>query len=359
MNTCTPIQYQSVNAPQTTQADGINKMCSPLRSLITGRSCGVERNGGLEGKFEVVRERIYVGGLQPGVTGDLLSEVFSQFGQVIHSVVIAGRNFGFVTFSSTEAVDFLLDQREPVEVAGSRVTVRQARRQLWKEEVRGRADSKRGPCLEFESSCPRTTGKNFAMERCSLGDIAAVESKKAEWQPFSLPQDVASPPFEDMILIVSLQPMFPGHKSFIAPSGQLVYPVDSFPVKWGTPGSCAYLGSVDISPCEVSHLRCEEEVSRRDQIFRKLKTIGDGRRGTAKGELCSRREPRTFGKWMAASKTEKKAPKKKRSGRFNAPSHKDMALSKGSADGSGGESKMKESVRSQEEGTGHGDHILS
>ena len=64
-------------SPQTTQADGINKMCSQSRSLISGRSCGVE------GKFEVVRERIYVGGLQPGVTGDLLSEVFSQFGQVL------------------------------------------------------------------------------------------------------------------------------------------------------------------------------------------------------------------------------------------------------------------------------------
>ena len=292
---------------------------------------------------------------------------------MIHAVAIAGRNFGFVTFSSTEAVDYLLDQREPVEVAGSRVTVRQvtakhyssrtlltqARRQLWKEEVRGRADSKRGPCLEFESSCPRTTGKNFALERCSLGDIAAVESKKAEWQPFSLPQDVAPLPFEDMILIVSLQPKFPGQKSLIAPSGQLVYPVDSFPVGWGTPGSCAYLGSVDLSPCEVSHLRCEEEVSRRDQICRELNTIGDGRRGNAKGELCSRREPRTFGKWMAASKTEKKAPKKKRSGRFNAPSNEDMALSKGSADGSGGEPKMKESARSKEEGTGHGDHIPS
>ena len=43
----------------------------------------MEGNGGLEGKFEVVRERIYVGSLQPGVTGDLLSEVFSQFGQVL------------------------------------------------------------------------------------------------------------------------------------------------------------------------------------------------------------------------------------------------------------------------------------
>ena len=293
---------------------------------------------------------------------------------MIHAVAIAGRNFGFVTFSSTEAVDYLLDQREPVEVAGSRVTVRQvtakhyssrtlltqARRQLWKEEVRGRADSQRGPCLEFESSCPGTTGKNFAMERCSLGDIAAVESKKAEWQPFSLPQDVAPPPFEDMVLIVSLQPKFPGQKSFFAPSGQLVYPVDSFPVGWGTPGSYAYLGSVDLPSCEVNHwLSCEEVVSRRDQICRELNTIGDGRRGTAKGELCSRREPRTFGKWMAASKTEKKAPKKKRSGRFNAPSNEDTALSKGSADGSGGEPKMKESARSKEEGTGLDAAIIS
>ena len=63
-NTCTPLQYQNAPvSPQTTKADGINKMCSQSRSLITGRSCGVEGNGGLEGKFEVVRERIYVGGL--------------------------------------------------------------------------------------------------------------------------------------------------------------------------------------------------------------------------------------------------------------------------------------------------------
>ena len=83
-NTCTPLQYQNAPvSPQTTRADGINKMCSPSRSLITGLSCGVEGNRGLEGKFEVVRERIYVGGLQPGVTGDLLSAVFSQFGQVL------------------------------------------------------------------------------------------------------------------------------------------------------------------------------------------------------------------------------------------------------------------------------------
>ena len=83
-NTCTPLQYQNAPAsPQITQADSINKMCSQSRSLITGRSCGVEGNGGLEGKFEVVRERIYVGSLQPEVTGDLLSDVFSQFGQVL------------------------------------------------------------------------------------------------------------------------------------------------------------------------------------------------------------------------------------------------------------------------------------
>ena len=45
--------------------------------------------------------------------------------------------------------------------------------------------------------------------------------------------------------------------------------------------------------------------------------------------------------------------------RLNAPSKEDMALSKGSADGSGGEPKMKESAPSKKEGTGRGDHILS
>ena len=42
----------------------------------------MERRGGGERKVEVVRERMYVGGLNPEVTGELLAEVFSQFGLV-------------------------------------------------------------------------------------------------------------------------------------------------------------------------------------------------------------------------------------------------------------------------------------
>ena len=39
--------------------------------------------------------------------------------------MIAGKNYGFVTFSSPASVEQLLEMREPLEVAGSKVILRQ------------------------------------------------------------------------------------------------------------------------------------------------------------------------------------------------------------------------------------------
>ena len=54
----------------------------PTRSFETQPQYRMERRGGGARKVEVVRERMYVGGLNPEVTGELLAEVFSQFGLV-------------------------------------------------------------------------------------------------------------------------------------------------------------------------------------------------------------------------------------------------------------------------------------
>ena len=42
-----------------------------------------------------------------------------------HAIVITGKNYGFVTFSTSASVEQLLEMSEPFEVAGSKVMLRQ------------------------------------------------------------------------------------------------------------------------------------------------------------------------------------------------------------------------------------------
>ena len=42
-----------------------------------------------------------------------------------HAIVIEGKNYGFVTFSTSASVEQLLEMKEPLEVAGSKVILRQ------------------------------------------------------------------------------------------------------------------------------------------------------------------------------------------------------------------------------------------
>lgn len=52
---------------------------------------------------------------------------------------------------------------------------------------------------------------------------------------------------EENVMMVSLQPNFPGQLPFLAPDGQLVYPVQSFPIRLGFPENCSYLGPVKLT----------------------------------------------------------------------------------------------------------------
>ena len=62
----------------------------PTRSFETQQLYRVERRSvGGERKVEVVRERMYVGGLNSEVSGELLAEAFSQFGLVNINLVLA------------------------------------------------------------------------------------------------------------------------------------------------------------------------------------------------------------------------------------------------------------------------------
>ena len=69
------------NDPDAPKAKSTPRSKCPTRSFET-RQYRVARGSAGEDKVEVVRERIYVGGLNSEVTGELLAEVFSQYGQV-------------------------------------------------------------------------------------------------------------------------------------------------------------------------------------------------------------------------------------------------------------------------------------
>ena len=67
--------------PDTPKSTKMSRPACPTTSFET-RQYRVARGSAGEDKVEVVRERIYVGGLNSEVTGELLAEVFSQYGQV-------------------------------------------------------------------------------------------------------------------------------------------------------------------------------------------------------------------------------------------------------------------------------------
>ena len=184
----------------------------------------------------------------------------------------------------------------------------------------------------------RNSGGDQMFENGSAAGWVGGESWEAEWMPlpsqspqyWDFPLCPTQP--EEMVMMVSLQPNFPGQLPLLAPDGQLVYPVDSFPARLGTPESCSYLGSVDLLLGEVGGGAGENEEeqgwgqanwnqnNRTPEAGRRPKDRAtwsrkDWRGGNDKEGEVSRREPRTFGKWVAACKRENKVPKKKRSGK--------------------------------------------
>ena len=67
--------------PDTFEASDMSRPTCPTRSFETQQYGRQERRSG-GGESEVVTERMYVGGLDPEVTGEMLAEVFCKFGLV-------------------------------------------------------------------------------------------------------------------------------------------------------------------------------------------------------------------------------------------------------------------------------------
>ena len=182
------------------------------------------------------------------------------------------------------------------------------------------------------------------------GNGSSSEVWEAEWVPLPSP----CPPYmdsqfchvqpEEMMMMVSLHPNFPGQDPLLAPDGQLVYPVQYFSVRWGPPESCSYLGPVDLPLGEMEGGGWENEDARQNRFRAKgcrinrtqetgscpgpkgRETWGKKERRPVghKEEEIPRREPRTLGKWISASKREKRVSKKRRSGMSNGPSTEEV-----------------------------------
>ncbi|KAH7888334.1 hypothetical protein F5I97DRAFT_1851663 [Phlebopus sp. FC_14] len=73
--------------------------------------------------------KVYVGNLSWNTTDEVLSQAFSEFGQVVDSVVMKdretgrSRGFGFVTFGSAEEADAAINGLNEQELDGRRIRV--------------------------------------------------------------------------------------------------------------------------------------------------------------------------------------------------------------------------------------------
>lgn len=73
--------------------------------------------------------KVYVGNLSWGTTDDTLREAFSQFGQVLDSIVMRdretnrSRGFGFVTYGSSQEADAAIASMNEQDLDGRRIKV--------------------------------------------------------------------------------------------------------------------------------------------------------------------------------------------------------------------------------------------
>ncbi|ETW80962.1 hypothetical protein HETIRDRAFT_418898 [Heterobasidion irregulare TC 32-1] len=73
--------------------------------------------------------KVYVGNLSWNTTDDTLRQAFSEFGQILDSIVMRdretgrSRGFGFVTFSTSEEADAAINNLNEQELDGRRIRV--------------------------------------------------------------------------------------------------------------------------------------------------------------------------------------------------------------------------------------------
>ena len=217
---------------------------------------------------EVVRGRIFVGELMPGEFSDHdLTEFFSQFGQVTHSVVIRSQGYGFVTFSDEGVVTGLLSRRQPLILGGRRLVLRQARRrrpsqrEAWVEVGRrdgGEAEDKEGaePLQQQQEAFPQpVSGPEGWWSPCPPGypSYPPWDSSLPLLDPVPLPQVWCMQPQDPMAQAPYPSPLVYLDHPLMAPDGTIFYPICG---PWQpAPLPCFYSGALQ-DPGLVYHDPC-------------------------------------------------------------------------------------------------------
>ncbi|KAJ0791528.1 putative RNA recognition motif domain, nucleotide-binding alpha-beta plait domain superfamily [Helianthus annuus] len=71
--------------------------------------------------FNILLSVIFVGGLDPNVTDDLLKQVFSQYGQLVHVKIPMGKRCGFVQFADRSCAEEALRMLQGTQLGGQTV----------------------------------------------------------------------------------------------------------------------------------------------------------------------------------------------------------------------------------------------
>eukprot|EP00191_Tetraselmis_sp_GSL018_P019054 CAMPEP_0177588710 /NCGR_PEP_ID=MMETSP0419_2-20121207/6377_1 /TAXON_ID=582737 /ORGANISM="Tetraselmis sp., Strain GSL018" /LENGTH=126 /DNA_ID=CAMNT_0019078939 /DNA_START=156 /DNA_END=533 /DNA_ORIENTATION=- len=74
---------------------------------------------------ELTPGKLFVGGLDPCTTQESLVDYCSQWGELVDSVIMPGRGFGFVTFATTQSSESFLNHEEHI-IDGKRVDAKPA-----------------------------------------------------------------------------------------------------------------------------------------------------------------------------------------------------------------------------------------
>ncbi|MBN2016669.1 MAG: RNA-binding protein [Candidatus Cloacimonetes bacterium] len=72
-------------------------------------------------------KKLYVGNLDYSVTKDELSEMFSEFGEVVEVTVIDGKGFGFVEMSESSEAENAMNDLNGKDLKGRSLKIDEAR----------------------------------------------------------------------------------------------------------------------------------------------------------------------------------------------------------------------------------------
>eukprot|EP00443_Scrippsiella_acuminata_P045530 CAMPEP_0115259620 /NCGR_PEP_ID=MMETSP0270-20121206/47917_1 /TAXON_ID=71861 /ORGANISM="Scrippsiella trochoidea, Strain CCMP3099" /LENGTH=325 /DNA_ID=CAMNT_0002675433 /DNA_START=119 /DNA_END=1094 /DNA_ORIENTATION=+ len=100
----------------------------PQRSF----GCGGGGKGGVKGAYTGATDKVFLGGLSPTTTDEMLSNHFGRYGNLVDVVVMKdklsqkSRGFGFVRYDSTEPVEQVMADYESHEIDGKWIEVKKA-----------------------------------------------------------------------------------------------------------------------------------------------------------------------------------------------------------------------------------------